>query len=173
MTQAVVGAVGTLAGGKSRPASDRLESELKREIKQKGLVVWLDVDANYVEFAEGLAARSDEGSFPFPVLRFDGSFLELMLKLEKFGNGLHPEKVLIHMPGFNEQSIAETPLYELFKAGKRHRKALDTLLEEACVGIVRPEKGVEFRATKPTLEEADLWLRNAQAGEKDHFLVSL
>jgi hypothetical protein len=155
------------------PASDRLEAELARTIKQQGLVVWLDADGHYTDFAEKLGARAAQGEFPFPVLRFDGSFLELMLALENYGNGLYPEKVLIHMPGFNEQTIGETPLYELFKAGKRYRKALDTLVEEACVGIVRPEEGKRFRETHPTLQAADAFLAAAQAGEKDLFLIGL
>lgn len=155
------------------PASARLEQELTRTIKAQGLVIWLDADGNYKRFAASLRERAEAGAFPFPVVRFDGSFLELMLKLEGFGNGLFPEKALIHMPGFNEQSIAETPLYELFRAGKRYRKALDTLVEEACVGVVRPEEGRRLRETKPTLEEADRWLERAQSGQKDSFLMGL
>ncbi len=155
------------------PASARLERELRRVIKSQGLVIWLDADGNYSKFVGDLVPRAESGDFPFPVFRFDGSFLELMLDLEKYGNGLHPEKVLIHMPGFNEQTISETPLYELFKAGKRYRKALDTLIEEACVGVVRPEDGRKFREAAPTLEQADAWLAGAQSGDKDRFLVGL
>jgi hypothetical protein len=155
------------------PVSHLLGRELKRVIKERGFVIWLDADDNYSKFVDGLKARAASGGFPFPVFRFDGSFLELMLDLEKYGNGLHPEKVLVHMPGYNEQTISETPLYELFKAGKRYRKALDTLIEEACVGLVLPEEGKAFRETKPSLEEADRWLVSARAGEKDLFLVGL
>jgi hypothetical protein len=155
------------------PASALLEAELKRTVKEQGLVVWLDADNNYSGFVKGLLARAQRGEFPYPVFRYDGSFLELMLGLEKYENGLFRDKLLIHMPGFNEQSIAETPLYELFKAGKRYRKALDTLLEEACVGLVRPEDGKAFRETKPTLERADAWLSQVHVSEKDRFLIGL
>lgn len=155
------------------PASALLELELKREIKEKGLVVWLDADSNYSAFAAKLAERSRSGEFPFPVFRFDGSFLELMLSLEKYENGLLPDKLLIHMPGFNEQSVAETPLYELFRAGKRYRKALDTLIEEACVGLVRPEDGKAFREKKPSLEQADEWLSQVHVSAQDRFLIGL
>lgn len=168
-TQLVESAEGT----NRSPASTLLERDLRRVVKEKGLVVWLDVDANYSEFVSGLQAKALSGEFPYPVFHFDGSFLELMLGLEKYGNGLHPEKVLVHMPGFNEQTIAETPLFELFKAGKRYRKALDTLIEEACVGLVRPEEGKKFRDTKPTLKEADAWLGKTKVGEKDRFLIGL
>ncbi len=155
------------------PASERLEAELKRVVKERGLVVWLDADNNYSGFAVRLVERAKNGDFPFPVFHFDGSFLELMLQLEKYENGLHPDKVLIHMPGFNERSIAETPLFELFRAGKMHRKALDTLIEEACVGLVRPEDGKTFREKKPSLEEADEWLARSHVSEKDRFAIGL
>lgn len=155
------------------PASALLELELKRVIKEQGLVVWLDADDNYSGFVARLAERSKSGAFPFPVLHFDGSFLELMLALEKYENGLHADKLLIHMPGFNEQSIAETPLYELFKAGKRYRKALDTLIEDACMGLVRPEDSKAFRETKPSLEQANEWLSQTHVSEKDRFLIGL
>lgn len=155
------------------PASARLEDELKKVVNGQGLIIWLDADGNYSTFVEGLVERSKAGEFPFPVFGYTGSYLELMLRLEKYGSGLHPEKVLVHMPGFNEQTIGETPLYELFKAGKRYRKALDTLIEEASVGLVRPEDGRAFREGKPTLEEADAWLSGVKSSDIDHFLIGL
>lgn len=155
------------------PASARLEADLRRVVKEKGLVIWLDADDNYSRFVAKLVERSRVGEFPFPVFRFEGSFLELMLALEKYNNGLHPDKLLIHMPGFNEQSIAETPLYELFKAGTRYRKGLDALIEAACVGLVRPEEGKAFRDKKPILEQADEWLARTWVTEKDRFSIVL
>ena len=155
------------------PVSLLLEAELKQTIKERGLLIWLDADDNYSEFARGLQARAESGEFSFPVVCFDGSFLELMLDVEKYGNGLHPEKVVIHMPGYNEQTIADTPLYELFKAGKRYRKGLDTLIEEACVGLVRPDDGKKFRQDKPTLAAADKWLSETETSEHDLFLIAL
>lgn len=37
------------------------------------------------------------------------SYLELMMKLESYGNGLDPDQLLIHMPGHIEASIKKTP----------------------------------------------------------------
>ena len=81
-----------------RPASSILELELKQGIKKNGLVIWLDSDDKYSAFVDRLSQKAERGDFPFPVLRYDGSFLELMLALENYGNGLHPEKLLVHMP---------------------------------------------------------------------------
>lgn len=155
------------------PASALLEAELKRIVKERGLVIWLDAEDNYSRYVAGLERRAQRGEFPYPVVHFGGSFLELMLALEPHGNDLHPDKVLVHVPGFNSQSIAETPLYELFKAGKRYDKALDTLIREACSGLVFPEESQRFRESKPTLEAADAWLLQAKSGEQDVFLIGL
>src|SRR5690606_18061743 len=46
-------------------------------------------------------------------------------------------------------------------------------IEEACVGLVRPEDGKAFRDKKPSLEQADTWLSEAQVSEKDRFLIGL
>src|SRR5690606_35244469 len=155
------------------PVSAQLETELKRVLKERGLVLWLDADANYAAFVDALSERAREGAFPFPVLRFDGSYLELMLALEGYGNELYPEKVLVYLPQLNKTSIADTPLYELYKAGRSFEKALDTLIEEACVRRVRPEEGVEFRKRKPSLQEADAWLTAAKGDVKNVFLIGL
>lgn len=151
-----------------------LEAELRTVVKQKGLVFWLDSDEHYSDFAQVLAQRAAEGTFPYPVLRYQGSFLELMLALERYGNDRFPDKVLVHLPGFNEQAIAETPVYELYKAGKRYRKALDTLIQEAAAGKVRPEEIQTFLQQGPlSLEAADTWLRTSASTGHDVFLVAL
>lgn len=155
------------------PVSAVLDTELRRIIKERGIVVWLDADGSYNGFVDALQRRAATGSFPFPVLRFEGSFLQLMLALEPYGNGLHPEKVLVHLPGFNKNTVADTPVYELYKAGRSFERALDSVIEQAASGLMRPEESTEFRKGKPTLEEADTWLASVRASEKDLFLLGL
>ena len=46
------------------------------------------------------------------VVGFRGSFLDLLFKLEPYGSGLDKQPLLIHMPGFTEQSIRATPVLE-------------------------------------------------------------
>ncbi len=89
---------------------------------------------------------------------FRGSFLELLFQLESFGSGLDRQPLLIHMPGFNEESIRKTPLLELYEIGMRFRKSLDTLIREAATARVTPAEIEQFLAKQPSLDEADAWL---------------
>jgi len=145
------------------PASALLQQELAQEVRRQGIVVWLDRDASFTPFAAGLAERHAAGDFPYPVVGFKGSFLELLFALESHGSGYEKNALLIHMPGFNEDQIRETPMLELYTAGTRFRKALDTLIRQAATGRVAPDQVDHFVAGKPTLEQADTWLAEAVA----------
>lgn len=48
-----------------------------------------------------------------------GSYLELMLGLEDLEDGVGMTPLIVHVPGHTENSIAETPLFELYRAGRR------------------------------------------------------
>lgn len=141
--------------------SSTLEQEVLGELRRQGIVVWLDKDALYSRFVDDLAVRSAEREFPFPVVGFRGSFLELLFQLEPYGSGLDRQPLLIHMPGFNEESIRKTPVLELYESGVRFRKALDTLIREAATGRVAPAEVEKFVVKQPSLEEADAWLTGA------------
>lgn len=142
-------------------ASQALELEVKNELRRQGIVVWLDKDKAYSTFVDELAARHARGDFPYPVVGFRGSFLELLLNLEPYGSGLDKQPLLIHMPGFNEESIKETPVLELYAAGVRFRKSLDTLIREAATGRVAPAEVDKFITSRPTVEDTDAWLNTA------------
>ena len=143
------------------PVSDALERELRGELSRNGIVVWLDKDSSYTGFADRLAARRAAGEFPAPVTTFRGSFLDLLFQLESYGNGLDRQQLLVHMPGFNEESIRDTPVLELYEAGVRFRKALDTLVRETATARVTPAEIEHFLSNSPTLERADAWLEAA------------
>lgn len=96
----------------------------------------------------------------YDVYTFRGSHLELMLELENVTGGIDTTRAVIHLPGFNEETVKSTPLFELYRAGKRYRKALDTLVREAAGGKVRPDQIEEFlQRGNLNLSAADLWLR--------------
>lgn len=147
------------------PVSKALEHEITNEVRRQGIVVWLDRDQSYTSFTDDLAARHARGEFPYPVVGFRGSFLELLFQLEPFGSNLEKSLVLVHMPSFNEETIRATPALELYEMGVRFRKALDTLIREAATGRVTPDDVESFLAGKPTLEQADQWLSNAVVGQ--------
>jgi hypothetical protein len=136
-----------------------LEQELLGELRRHGIVIWLDATKAYTPFVDGLADRAKTNDFPFPVVAFRGSFLELILALEPFGSGLDNAPLLIHMPGYTEESIRTTPVLELYEPGFRFRKSPETLVREVAAGRVAPEALEAFlKKGTPALEEADAWL---------------
>ncbi len=101
-------------------ASARLAQEVTKKVRDRGLVLWVDAERQYEAFVDALS-RKDFG-FEYPVISFRGSYLELILALEPFGNALYPEKALVHLSGLNKESVKEAPVYELYKAGTVFRK---------------------------------------------------
>ena len=131
------------------PVSAALIEELREDARKFGVLVWLDKDGTYTKLVDGLvrtraAAPHGEGRegsagrFPFPVFAYRGSFLELMLGLDGLEDGVTMQPFVLHMPGFNEEDVAETPVYELYRSGRRHRVALPTLIRNAAQGKVVP-----------------------------------
>lgn len=143
------------------PVSQALQAELLQEVRRQGLVVWLDKDASYTGFVDRLAEQHAAGAFPYPVVGFRGSFLQTLFALEPFGSGYEKPSLILHLPGFNEDSIRATPVLELYAAGTRFRKGLETLLRQAATGRVLPDEVEAFLRDKPTLERADAWLGEA------------
>ena len=146
------------------PLTTQLESELSSQLRNHSLVIWLDKDSHYTDYVNQLAERRSQGDFFAPVVAFRGSYLEMMLALEPYGNEVTPDILLIHMPGHTEDSIRKTPLLELYRAGYRYRKALDTLVREAAAGKVGPSE-VDNYLNRETvgLSDAEQWLASAVA----------
>ncbi len=132
--------------------------------------MWLDKEGAYTAFADELAGRAEAGQFSVPVRRLRGSYLELMLGLEDLEDGVGMTPLIVHVPGHTEESIAETPLFELYRAGRRYRRALPTLIREAALGRATPEAIEALVAGEGlTVERADVWLaaREAEARHGD------
>ena len=150
--------------GANQTASRFIVAELRSKVRERGLVLWLDVDAHFSPLVDSLL----DNGFPYPVVPLRGSYLELMLALEPFANGLNPEHVLVHLPGLNKESIRETPVYELYKAGVLFEKNLLTLVREAAVGVASPEEVDAFvREPSLSLAKADEWLESLRSQPKD------
>lgn len=147
------------------PVSAALEAELRTRVRQQGLLIWLDLDGHYTAFVDRLMAARAQGDLPYEVLGFRGSHLALMLALEGKAGGVERPQLVIHLPGFNEETVAQTPMLELYRAGVRHRKALPTLITEAAGGRVPPSEIEALLAQDGlTLEAADAWLEAQTAG---------
>jgi hypothetical protein len=158
---------GTLAtSDASHLGSDVLVAEVKTRIREHGLVVWLDAEGHYGPLMDTLATGAL--GFSYPIVSYHGSYLELMLAVEQYGNGLRPDHVLIHVPGVNKESVKETPVYELAAAGKMYERNLGTVVREAAVGVAKPEDVETFlRAPGLTLAKADAWLAELSAAPRD------
>lgn len=152
------------------PVSAVLEDDLRAAVSRGGLVVWLDADDAYSPFVDGLIARRAARELPYDVKAYRGSHLELMIALgntREAASGVDKPALVVHMPGFNEDTIRGTPVLELYLAGARYRKSLDTLIGEAAAGIAAPEAIDEFRRQKGiTLAHADVWLADLAAARE-------
>lgn len=147
-------------------ASRALLAELTKKVRERGLVFWVDADGQYEAFVDALGRPPLE--FPYPVVGFRRSYLELMLALERYGSGLEPEHVLVHLPGLNKKTVQETPVYELYEAGTSFEKNLATLVREAAKGVARPEETEAFLGGAAlTLERADEWLASLRSPARD------
>ena len=148
----------TTAATTTGPVSTALEADLREHARQHGILVWLDKEGTYTGFADALAERASASAFPVPVRRLRGSYLELMLGLEDLEDGVGMTPLIVHVPGHTEESIAETPLFELYRAGTRYRRALATLVREAALGIASTEATDRFLSGAVSVESADAWL---------------
>lgn len=145
-------------------------------MRERSLVVWLDREGHYTPFVDGLIHQHQRGQFFAPVVGFRGSFLETMLRLESYQDGLDPEPLLLHVPGHTDQSIRSTPLLEFYKAGVRFERSLDTLVREIAAGNVSPESTEELlKQANLTFHGAEEWLsgQSGSAGVSDGYLQNL
>ena len=141
------------------PVSTTLEADVSAWIRRHGIIVWLDADGEFTAFTDRLAEQARNGDLPYRVHGFRDSHLQLMLEVEALVDGLDPPRLLVHLPGFNEASVRNTPLLELYAAGKRYRKRLDTLVTEAAAGRVPPDQITAFvESGVGDLSQADAWL---------------
>ncbi|MTD57407.1 BREX-6 system phosphatase PglZ [Amycolatopsis pithecellobii] len=141
------------------PVSATLEKDLRSWVRKQGLVMWLDQAGQYSEFVDRLQALRSAGALPYEVHAFRGSHLALMLALDGVAAGTEKPPLVVHLPGFTEETVRRTPLFELYAAGTRYRKALHTLITDAAASRVRPDQIVAFTAQPDlTLAGADAWL---------------
>ena len=147
------------SNGLGGPVSAALEADLRSWVRRQGVVVWLDQSGHYTAFVDRLKVVRDAGTLPYEVRAFRGSHLALMVALDGIATGTEKVPLVIHLPGFTEETVRNTPFFELYAAGVRYRKALDTLVTEAAAGRVRPDQIASFKAQPDmTLAGADAWL---------------
>ncbi len=141
----------------STPVSDTLTALLRHKITEHGLVVWLDTSGHYTTYVDTLARQR----LAAEVIGFRGSYLRVMDALDGPLDGVDAPRLLLHLPGFNKQTVRDGPLLEVYKAGNVLEIALDAVIRSAAVGRVAPAEITRFLAGTVTLQDADDWLAAA------------
>ncbi|MEI7700967.1 MAG: BREX-6 system phosphatase PglZ [Planctomycetia bacterium] len=150
------------------PVSSHLLDVLQDDVQKRTLIIWLDADDRYSAFVDHLMAERAKGRLNFDILGYRGSYLELMLQVEPLTAGTDRQPLVVHLPGFNTTTVRETPLLELYSAGKVFQKALSTLVEEAAATRVPAPRIANFLASSEvTLAAADVWLAEALNSDSD------
>lgn len=141
------------------PVSAALEDELRTEVRNHGLVVWLDVGGLFIPFVDRLVELRSAGELNYEVRPFRGSHLGLMLEVEPLTGAVDKPRLLVHLPGYNRTTVGETPMLELYEAAQPFERTVLTIAERAAAGRVAPERIAAFRErAASSLEEADAWL---------------
>jgi len=139
--------------------SQHLIGELRDKLRRHPLVVWLDNRSDYTPFVDSLP----ETDFGYPVIAFRGSYIEALLALED-SDARRAGRVLVHVPTHTDESIRETPLFDVYAAGSRFERNVATLVTNASAGLATPGELEQFLAKDEiTLEAADRWLADRQA----------
>lgn len=141
------------------PVSQALLADLKEQLRQRGLVVWLDPDRAYTRFADTL----DADVLGAPVVRYQGSFARVLRDAAPHARDVTPTPVLVHVPGLDEASVLRTPMLELAAAGHRWQRDLKALVIAAAAGRVPPDALSDFLPQLKSLEQADAWLTDRLA----------
>ena len=128
------------------PVSRALEEDLRAYVVRGGIVVWLDADGAYNGLAERLIALRAAQQLPYEVRAYRGSHLELMLAIDDLADGADKPALVIHAPGFNKESIRQSPLLELSLAGTYYLRALPTVITTAAAGLATPDAIEAFAA---------------------------
>lgn len=165
------------------PVSAVLEEELYTKVREQGVIVWLDQAGDYRGFVDRLKELRAAGELSYDVHAFRGSHLALLLALDGAAAGVERACLVIYLPGFNTDTVKQTPMFEFYKAGKMHQRALGTLVTTVAAGRVRPDQIAAFveqfkqsadeqAAAKLTLAAADAWL-SALTRTDDGFAAQL
>jgi len=143
--------------------AEHIRKKLEQDLRTKGLLVWLDKEDEFRTLVDTWIEQKKEGLFHYDIFAFRGSFLELMVESRDVLSQKEMPKCVIHMPGFNEQEIKATPVLEAYKAGRRWRVSLETMIREAAQGRLTEDQ-TQFLLSKEglTLSQAEEFFSNEE-----------
>ena len=143
--------------------ADHIKRKLEQDLRTRGLLVWLDKDDEFTSLVDTWKEQKHQGLFHYDIFGFRGSFLELMVESRDVLSARDVPKCVIHMPGFNEQEIKETPVLEAYKAGQRWRVSLSTMIREVAQGRLSEDQIQTLLSREDlTLSLAEEFIRNEE-----------
>lgn len=143
--------------------AEHIKRKLEQDLRTKGLLVWLDKEDEFSSLVDAWIEQKKEGQFQYDIFAFRGSFLELMVESGDVLSTRDVPKCVIHMPGFNEKEIKNTPMLESYKAGQRWRISLDTMIREAAQGRLSEDQVDYLLSTEGiTLTQAEEFFSNEE-----------
>ncbi len=147
-----------------------LKKQLLRELKNKlgteDVLFWLDTDSL---FLKTVLEMETSGEFPFPLVRFRGSFLEAIGEINGYLQKISVEKFLLYIEGVTGAEIEKSPFYETYLLAGQVRMDLSFLVRLELEGMVPPERiegvlregGGEFQRTEQLTERVKLGIHSA------------
>lgn len=123
---------------------ENLIREIKNFLANEDIIFWLDEKSIFADVVEEIQSR---GELNFPIVRFQGSFLESMIEINRYLGKIYPEKFVIYITGVTEKEIEKSPFYECYTIAHRWNPDLNHPVRMALEGIV-PAKKIESIITQ-------------------------
>lgn len=136
--------------------NEYIVKKLEVETRDRGLLVWLDRNGDYLTIADALEEKARASRTALPVFCYRGSFLDVMDRSQAALGGKSKPHCVVYVPCMDEEDIKATPLYELYCAGQRWRVSLETVVRECAAGRLSTEQVEHLVADGPlTLARAE------------------
>ena len=129
---------------------DKLTHKVEECIRANGIVFWLDTDSRFSSFIDLLETDFTNKEFYYPIYRFNGSFLEVMLALRNSLEGkLGKPSLLCYVPKITSEQIKKTPLLEVYKFSYHITETLPEFIKEICIEYLTEEQINKLLVVEP------------------------
>jgi hypothetical protein len=145
----------------------QLEQQVHEAARRHGVVAWFDPHGTFTNWTTGLAQRHQEGAFAFPVIRFQGSYLQLLLDAADLTKHVDVRQMIVHLAGLTPAQVRDTPALSVTASAYPLELDLKRLVADVATGRVEQER-IDAALADPTLtlESADAWLEAQVSGRR-------
>lgn len=143
------------------PLRAALDAQLDDAVQRHGTVLWLDPTQSFASVARALAPTRYE------LVRFEGSWLEVMLALDAHTRGAERARLVLYVGGTELAALARTPALAFAECAARFSPTVERLLRDAAAGAISPPALDAFVAQEALdFARAEQWLA-AERGARD------